>query len=422
MLDIKFIRQNIQTIKEALKARNYSFDLDGLVSLDQRRREIITELDELRSRQNKINKEIALLAKEKKDFSDKTNEAKNLGREILKYEHEFKEIKEKFDNLLLRIPNIIASDIPQGTAKENKVIKTYGSPRKFNFKPRNHMELMQNLDLVDFKRAAKITGTNFALFKGKGALLSRALINFMLNLHTKKHGYREISPPYIVNSQAMLGTAQLPNLEEDMYKIEDSNFFLIPTAEVPVTNLYRDEILEEAQLPIYQTAYTACFRKEAGSYGNQTRGLIRVHQFDKVELVKFVHPQTSEEEHKKLLADAEEVLKILQIPYRVVLLASGDLSFAAYKCYDLEIYAPSTDMWLEVSSCSNFLDFQSRRANIRFKDSNKKLNFVHTLNASGVALPRLIVALAENYQNEDGTITVPEVLKDFIGEEKIGKE
>lgn len=296
-----------------------------------------------------------------------------------------------------------------------------GKPREFSFKPQNHIDIAQSLDIIDFNRATKVTGSNFILYKGLGARLERALINFMLDLHTRKHGYTEIFPPFLVNRASMMGTGQLPKLEEDMYKLKDDDLFLIPTAEVPVTNMFRDEIIDEEKLPIYYTAYTACFRREAGTYGKDTRGLVRVHEFNKIEMVKFVKPEDSYAELEKLVKDAEEVLQLLEIPYRVVMLATQDLSFSASKCYDLEVYAAGMDKWLEVSSCSNFEGFQARRANIRFRrKESKKVEFIHTLNGSGVALPRLVVAILENYQQEDGTVILPKALREYFdGKERI---
>jgi seryl-tRNA synthetase len=294
-------------------------------------------------------------------------------------------------------------------------VKSWGKTPSFDFNPKNHIELSEALGIINFGAASKITGSNFVLYMGQGARLERALINFMLDLHTKKHGYREVFPPFLVNRRSMTGTGQLPKLEEEMYKLKDDDLFLIPTAEVPVTNIHASEILDEEKLPIYYTAYTACFRREAGSYGKDTKGLIRVHQFNKVELVKFVKPETSFDELEKLLKDAEEVLQLLNLPYRVVMLATGDISFAAAKCYDIELYASGTDKYLEVSSCSNFTDFQARRAGIRYKDKNaKKVSFVHTLNGSGVALARLVVAILENYQNKDGSVNIPKALIPYM--------
>ena len=303
-------------------------------------------------------------------------------------------------------------------------MRKWGKVPKFDFKPKGHIELGQNLDILDFSRSSKISGSGFCLFKGLGALLERALINFMLDLHTKEHGYKEIFPPFLVNRASMTGTGQLPKLEEDMYKLKDDDLFLIPTAEVPVTNIHRDEVLPEENLPVYYTAYTACFRREAGSYGKDTKGLMRVHQFDKVELVKFVKPETSVDELEKLLKNAEEVLKRLELPYRVLMLSTGDISFAASKCYDIEAWAPGIQKNLEVSSCSNFTDFQARRANIKYRPKDKKkLDYVHTLNGSGIAMARTIVAVIENYQQKDGSILIPEVLRPYMGDrERITRE
>ncbi|MFC1515005.1 serine--tRNA ligase [Candidatus Omnitrophota bacterium] len=424
MLDIRFIRENQEAVRNALKERGSDLDLDPFFALDEKRRAIIKELDELRAKQNKINDEISVLIKAKQDPKPKIAETKAMSARSGELESDFKSVKEAFDAILLNIPNIPHASIPRGDISRNKLVRSWKEPKKFAFKPSNHVDICEDLDIVDLKRASKITGSNFILFKKQGALLERALLNFMLDLHTEKHGYTEVFPPFLVNRASMTGTGQLPKLEEDMYRLKDDDLFLIPTAEVPVTNIHRDEILGEDQLPVYYTAYTACFRREAGSYGKDTRGLMRVHQFDKVELVKFVHPSSSYDELEKLVVCAEEVLQLLDIPYRVLLLATGDISFAAAKCYDLEAYAPGIDKWLEVSSCSNFEDFQARRANIRFKDKQTgKNNFVHTLNGSGIALARTVIAIIENYQNADGSVTIPEVLRKYMhGKDKISRE
>ena len=329
------------------------------------------------------------------------------------------EVDQKIANFTYSIPNIPDKSVPVGGPDSNKIVRSWGKIPTFDFNPRNHIELCEILGIISFGIAAKITGSNFVLYMGQGARLERALINFMLDLHTKKHGYKEVFPPFLVNRRSMTGTGQLPKLEEDMYRLKDDDLFLIPTAEVPVTNIHANDVLDEDKLPIYYTAYTACFRREAGSYGKDTKGLIRVHQFDKVELVKFVKPEASSDEHEKLLKDAEEVLQLLNLPYRVILLATGDISFSAAKCYDIELYAPGTDAYLEVSSCSNFTDFQARRANIRFKPANRQTGkpanqFVHTLNGSGVALARLVVAILENYQNKDGSVNIPKALIPYM--------
>ncbi|MFH1199166.1 MAG: serine--tRNA ligase, partial [Candidatus Omnitrophota bacterium] len=392
-----------------------------LVKLDDGRRQALVKLEDLRAKRNKANDEISILLKEKKDAKEKINSMKSISAQIGQLDDEVKAADGELTRTLLVIPNVPHSSIPVGDQAKNTIVRSWGNPRKFSFKPQGHIDLAQNMDIIDFNRATKITGSNFILYKGWGAKLERALINFMLDLHTKKHGYTEVSPPFLVNRASMLGTGQLPKLEEDMYKLKDDDLFLIPTAEVPVTNIFRDEILNEDKLPIYYTAYTACFRREAGTYGKDTKGLIRVHQFDKVEMVKFVRPEASYDELERLVNDAEEVLQLLEIPYRVLMLATGDLSFSASKCYDLEAYAPGLDKWLEVSSCSNFESFQARRANIRFRrKEGKKVDFVHTLNGSGVALARTLVAILENYQEEDGSLIIPKVLRGYLdGKERI---
>ncbi len=422
MLDIKFIRQNVSLMKKVLEARNYSFDLESLLKLDEERRLLIKEVESSRSQQNELNRKIKSLIKEKKDISSLLEETKKIAQKIDELEERLKITKDKFQKELLRIPNIFHPSVPQGDASFNKIVKEVKKIKNFSFRPLTHMELGKHLELFSFPVASKLCGSNFVLFKKDGALLSRALINFMLDIH-RKRGYQEISPPFLVNRASMLTTGQLPNLEEDMYQLKDDDYFLIPTAEVPVTNIYRDEILEEDDLPLYFVSYTACFRREAGSYGKETKGLVRVHQFDKVELVKFVHPSTSYEELEKLVEDASYILELLELPYRVVLLSTQELSFAASKCYDLEVYAPGIDKWLEVSSCSNFEDFQARRGNIKFREKEtKKLKYLHTLNGSGLALPRLIIAILENYQNGNGSVTIPQVLRKYMeGKDKIAK-
>ncbi|MBU4303751.1 MAG: serine--tRNA ligase [Candidatus Omnitrophica bacterium] len=425
MLDIRFIRENQELVKNSLKNRALKIDIDGVIKIDDQRRKALTEFEELASQRNKANDEIGVLLKEKKDAKSKISSMKEISKRIGELEVQLKEQEAELSKLLLNIPNLPHASLPIGDASQNKIVRSWGEPRKFNFKPLSHIELCQNLDIVDFNRATKITGSNFILFKGWGAKLERALINFMLDLHTNKHGYTEIFPPFLVNRASMLGTGQLPKMEEDMYKLKDDDLFLIPTAEVPITNMFRDEILEEDKLPIYYTAYTACFRREAGSYGKDTRGLARVHEFDKVEMVKFVKPEDSFEELEKLVVNAEEVLQLLELPYRLVLLATQDLSFSASKCYDLEVYAAGNDKWLEVSSCSNFESFQARRANIRYRrrkteGEKQKIEYVHTLNGSGVALARTVIAILENYQQEDGSVLIPKILQPYLnGQERI---
>jgi len=419
MLDLKFIRENRALVEKSIQERNLKLDLNGLITLDESRRKILSELELLRAQRNKANDEISVLLKEKKDAKPKISTMKEISSQIDGLEGKLKEIDDQLAKLILTLPNIPHASIPRGDPTCNKIVRSWGEAPKFDFKPVTHVEICQNLDIIDFPRATKITGTNFILYKGWGAKLERALINFMLDLHTRKHGYTEIFPPFLVNRASMTGTGQLPKLEEDMYRLKDDDLFLIPTAEVPVTNIFRDEVLDEEKLPIYYSAYTACFRREAGSYGKDTKGLTRVHQFDKVEMVKFVQPETSYDELEKLVGNAEAVLQALGLPYRVVLLATQDLSFASSKCYDLEAYAAGVDKWLEVSSCSNFEDFQARRANIRFKNkSTKKTGFVHTLNGSGVALARTVICILENYQQADGSVIIPEVLRPYLNEQE----
>ncbi len=421
MLDLKFIRENQELVEKSIRERNLKLDLGSLVRLDDVCRRTLAELEELRAQKNKANDEISALLKQKKDANDKISSMKEIACKIDKLEEELKGFEAQMDKLVFSVPNVPHESIPRGGPAANKEVRSWGEKPRFDFKPVTHMEISQHLDIIDFTRAAKITASNFILYKGWGAKLERALINFMLDLHTRKHGYTEVFPPFLVNRASMTGTGQLPKMEEDMYRLKDDDLFLIPTAEVPVTNIFRDEILEEKDLPIYYTAYTACFRREAGSYGKDTKGLIRVHQFDKVEMVKFVHPDTSYDELEKLVHDAEEVLQLLGLPYRVVMLATQDLSFAASKCYDLEAYAAGIDKWLEVSSCSNFEAFQARRTNIKFrKKDTKKPDFVHTLNGSGIALARTVVALLENYQQKDGSVIIPEALRPYLdGRERI---
>ena len=421
MLDIKFIRENQDLVKQSLNDRASKLEIDGIIAVDDKRRKILAEAEELRAQKNKANDEISILIREKKDAKEKIASMKSISDRITVLEDELKDLQPGLDSSLLNIPNVPHQSIPRGDPSNNKIVRSWGEPKKLNFKPLSHVDLSTKLDIIDFNRATKLSGSNFILYKGWGARLERALINFMLDLHTHEHGYTEIFPPFLVNRASMTGTGQLPKMEEDMYKLKDEDLFLIPTAEVPVTNMFRDDVLEEDKLPIYYVAYTACFRREAGSYGKDTRGLMRVHQFDKVEMVKFVKPENSYDELEKLLANAETVLQKLGLAYRVVMLATQDLSFAASKCYDLEAYAPGIDKWLEVSSCSNFESFQARRANIKYRrKDNKKLDYVHTLNGSGVALARTLAAIIENYQQEDGSIIIPDVLRPYLdGKERI---
>ncbi len=417
MLDIRRIRLNAEEVKKGLEKRNGDYDIDKIVELDEKRRQILVQVEEMKARQNQVSKEVPKLKKEGKDATEVLNEMKELSQKIKDFDIDVKEIENQLNNMLLRIPNVPNPNIAVGTSDEDNVeIRKWGEPRKFDFELKAHWDIGTNLDILDFERASKITGARFTIFKGLGAKLERAIINFMLNLHTSEHGYTEIAPPFMVNRASMTGTGQLPKFEEDAFKIPDKDFFLVPTAEVPVTNIHRDEILDEAQLPVYYTAYTPCFRQEAGSAGRDTRGLIRNHQFDKVELVKFAKPQTSYDELEKLTNNAEKVLQLLEIPYRVVELCTGDLGFSSAKTYDIEVWMPSYNRYVEISSCSNFEDFQARRANIKYRDKETgKLEYVHTLNGSGLAVGRTLAAILENFQQEDDSVIIPEVLRPYMG-------
>jgi seryl-tRNA synthetase len=417
MLDIKFIRNNVDKVKRAIELKNDHADIDGLVELDNDKRKLLTEVEELKHQRNKASEEIARMKKQNQDASQFINEMKNVSERIKQLDDRVKSFDQEIYEILIRIPNIPHDSVPIGKdASANVEIKRWGELSPKDYKPRPHWEVGEKFDILDFSGGARVAGSFFINYKGLGARLQRALIAFMLDLHIKKHGCTEVYPPFIVNRDSMFGTGQLPKLEEDMYVTSVDDLFLIPTAEVPVTNLLRDQVLKAEELPIYYTAYTPCFRREAGTYGKETRGLVRVHQFDKVEMVKFVKPETSYNELEVLLNNAEEVLKLLELPYRVIALSTGDLSFAAAKCYDIEVWADGLGKWLEVSSCSNFEDFQARRANIRFKrDASAKPEYVHTLNGSGLALPRTVIAILENYQTDEGTIMVPKVLREFMG-------
>lgn len=419
MLDPKIIRNNPELVRQALINRNHPTEkLDEFIALDEKRRAIISEVEVMKAERNKISDQIALMKKNKEDAGEIIKEMQEFSSKIKVLDNEVRDFEEKFNDILLNIPNMPHETTPVGKDETNNVlVREWGEKRTFDFEARPHWDLCTELDIVDFERGAKISASGFILYKGLGSKLERSLYNWMLDFHTEKHGYTEVFPPFLVNAASMTGTGQLPKFEEDMYKCDKGdNLYNIPTAEVPVTNIYADEILNGENLPIAHCAYSACFRREAGSAGKDTRGLLRVHQFNKVELVKFVAPETSAREHEKLTNDAEEILKALNIPYRVLSLCTGDISFSAAKCYDLEIYAPGTEKWLEVSSCSNFCDFQARRAGIRFRrEAGAKPEFVHTLNGSGVALPRLFVCIIENYQNPDGSITVPEALRPYMG-------
>jgi len=416
MLDLKFIRENPDKVKVGLATKRITVDIDGLLQLDISRRQLFVKIDELKAKKNAANDEITRLIKEKNDPKPTIASMKTIAAEIDALEPQVKVLDEQILNILLFIPNIPHDSVPKGGPEANQIVNSWGDKPVFDFKPKTHIEIAESLDIIDFKRGTKLSGSNFILYKDLGARLERALYNFMLDLHTSQHGYREMAPPVVVNTATMTATGQLPKMKDDMYHLEGDDLYLIPTAEVPVTNIHRDEMLNEEDLPLYYTAYTTCFRREAGSYGKDTRGLVRIHQFDKVELVKFVKPEGSYQELESLLGNARRVFEILKIPYRVLSLATGDLSFAAAKCYDIEVYAAGLDKWLEASSCSNFEDFQARRGNISYKGKDgKKKGFVHTLNGSGVALPRTVVAILENYQTAEGEVIIPEALLPYMG-------
>lgn len=420
MLDLKRIRSNPEEIKELMSDRGENFDLsiiDEVVALDKRRRDILMEVEELKNRRNTQSALIPQLKKSGESVEEIMAQMKKLSDEIKNFDVELSEVDEKIKNIMLRIPNIPNENVPEGNTDEDNIeVRKWGVPRNFNFGTKAHWDLGINNDILDFERGGKVTGSRFTVYKGQGARLERALISYFLDCHVDKNGYTEILPPYMVNRQSMIGTGQLPKFEEDAFKVAGTDYFLIPTAEVPVTNIYRDEILNGSELPIMHVAYSACFRSEAGSAGRDTRGLIRQHQFNKVELLKFTKPEDSYAELEKLVVDAESVLQGLNLPYRVVKICKGDLGFTASFKYDIEVWMPSYNKYVEISSCSNFEDFQARRANIRYKDDQKgKPKYVHTLNGSGVAAGRALAAVLENYQNEDGTINIPEVLVPYMG-------
>jgi seryl-tRNA synthetase len=423
MLDMNVIRTRTDRVKKSLADRGMTADVGAILALDEKRRELIGKTETLKAERNTNSKKVSELKKNGEDASALIERTKAIGDEIKTVDDELRPIEADINARLMGIPNLPADDVPVGDETANREVKHWGERKTFDFTPKAHWDIGEDLDILDFSRATKVAEPHFTLFKGAGARLVRGLANFMLDLHTTEHGYTEVFPPFLANRRAMTGTGQLPKFEDDMYGMKRDDLFLIPTAEVPVTNMHMDEILVEGDLPIYYTAYTACFRREAGSYGKDTRALMRVHQFNKVEMVKFVTPETSWDELETLLANAEKVIQLLGLEYRVLVLATEDLSFAAAKCYDIEIWSPGMERWLETSSCSNFLDFQARRANIRYRDLNKKVRFVHTLNGSGVAFARLIAAILETYQNPDGSVTVPETLRSYMdGRENIEKE
>ena len=421
MLDIKRIRTNKEEVIESLNSRFGNYNIDKVLELDEKRREIIFEVENKKARQNEVSKQVPKLKKDGIDVSDLFKEMKALSDEIKELDVKVKDLDEEIRKELLSIPNTPNKDIPIGKSDEDNVeIRKFLEPKKFDFEVKAHWDLGVDLDILDFERAVKISGSRFSVFKGLGAKLERALINFMLDLHSNQ-GYEEVGVPVLINRNSMYGTGQLPKFEDDMFHVPSKDMFLAPTAEVPVTNLLANEILEFEKLPTYYTAFTYCFRQEAGSAGRDTRGLIRNHQFDKVEMVKFVNPENSYDELEKLTNDAEEILKLLEIPYRVVCLCTGDIGFTSAKTYDIEVWMPSYGRYVEISSCSNFEDFQARRANIRYRDTDGKVKFVHTLNGSGLAVGRTFAAVLENYQREDGSIEIPYVLRKYMGLDEIRK-
>ncbi len=424
MLDIKLIRQNPQAVKDAMRSREKEMDalIDEILAIDEKRRTVTSDVENKKAEQNKASKLIPQYKKEGKDTAELMDEMKALSNSIKELDDKLRELETAQDELLYSIPNMPQSDVPVGADETANVeVRSFGTPKNFEFEPQAHWDIGANLGILDPEVAAKVTGKRFHFLMGKGARLERAIYNFYLNTHCD-HGYTEVFPPYIANADSMTGTGQLPKFAEDMFKLEGLDFYLVPTAEVPVTNMHRDEIMQGAKLPVCYCAYSACFRAEAGGAGRDTRGLIRQHQFNKVELVKFTKPEQSNEELEKLTADAERVLQMLGLPYRVVSLCTGDLGFSSSKTYDIEVWMPSYNRYVEISSCSNFLDFQARRAAIRYKDNIKdKAQLVHTLNGSGVAVGRTVAAILENYQNDDGSVTVPEVLRPYMGCDVIAK-
>lgn len=425
MLDIKVIRTETERVKKAMERRKENVDIDAVIALDEKRRGLLFEAESLKAKQNEESKKIAVLKKEGKDASEIFTELKELSDKIKNLDGQIREADDELYRMLLSIPNIPNDTVPDGNSDEDNVeIRKWGEPTSFEFEPQPHWDLGENLNILDFQAAAKITGARFTVYRGMGARLERAVISYFLDTHTEKNGYTEVLPPYMVHRNSMVGTGQLPKFEEDAFKVTGTEYFLIPTAEVPVTNLYRESILDGASLPIKHVAYSACFRAEAGSAGRDTRGLIRQHQFNKVELVKFTRPEDSYDELEKLTRDAESVLQGLGLPYRVVKICIGDLGFTPAMKYDIEVWMPSYGRYVEISSCSNFEDYQARRAGIRFKDGVKsKAQFVHTLNGSGVAVGRTVAAIMENYQQGDGSIIIPEALRPYMGgKEKISPE
>lgn len=416
MLDLKFVRGNIGAVEAGLKKRGASADLSEFKALEEERRQLLGRVEVLKNKRNTVSEEIAELKKKKENADEIIEEMRQVSQSIKELDEKTREVENKLENILLLIPNLPHETVPDGQSDEdNRVERTWGTPRKFDFESKAHWDIGEDLGLIEFERGSKVTGARFVFYRGGGARLERALINFMLDLHISEHGYIELFPPFMVNSQSMIGTGQLPKFAEDMFKVANTDYWLIPTAEVPVTNIYAGEILDEADLPIYHTAYSACFRAEAGAHGRDTRGLIRQHQFNKVELVKFTTPENSYAELEKLTNNAERVLQLLELPYRVVTLCGGDIGFSSAKTYDLEVWLPSFNTYREISSCSNFEDFQARRANIRYRSGKGKPRYVHTLNGSGLAVGRTLSAILENCQQEDGSVIIPESLLPYMG-------
>jgi len=416
MLDIKLLRTNTDIVRQALKNRGSDLDLDPFLRLDDHRREKLVAVEQLKNRRNVVSEEIGRLKRQGREPEEMMAEMRRVSQQIKDMDEEIRAIEDQLQNILLTIPNVPHETVPVGRdAADNAEVYRHGEPRKFGFPPKAHWDIGEALDILDFERGGKVTGARFTFYKGLGARLERAVINFMLDLHTRDHGYVEVFPPFMVNSSSMTGTGQLPKFAEDMFRVEGTDYYLIPTAEVPVTNLYAGEILDGGRLTISHCAYSACFRAEAGAAGRDTRGLIRQHQFNKVELVKFTRPEESYEELEKLTWHAQRVLQLLDLPYRAVCLCTGDMGFASAKTYDLEVWMPSYNDFKEISSCSNFEDFQSRRANIRFRDGKGKPRFVHTLNGSGLAVGRTVAAILENFQQEDGSVAIPGALVSYMG-------
>ena len=417
MLDLRLIRHNPDLVKDAMEKRGADVSVDELLQLDEKRRSLLTELEQKKAERNSVSERIGHMRKAGQSADTLIEAMKKLSDEIKEGDDEQRELDRQIENIMLFLPNIPHSTVPQGKDEtENVEVRRWGTPRDFGFEPKAHWDLGTNLGIIDFERAGKVTGARFAFMKGLGARLERAVFNFMLDFHVDEHGYQEVLPPYLANGESMRGTGQLPKFSEDMFKCEGEDYYLIPTAEVPVTNYHRGEILEADQLPIYMVAFSACFRAEAGSAGRDTRGLVRMHQFNKVELVKFVRPETSYDELEKLLKDAESILQKLELPYRVLNLCTGDLGFASAKTYDPEVWMPSYGRYVEISSCSNFQDFQARRAEIRFRpEPGARPEYVHTLNGSGLAVGRTVAAILENYQEADGSVVIPKVLRPYMG-------